>query len=61
MSASEAPARSKPGLVQRSLPWLITVACFTYLYIRIDGAAARAGSSAIPFLAQVFSEVSWTQ
>jgi hypothetical protein len=30
------------------LPWLITAACFAYLYTRIDAAAARHGQSALP-------------
>ena len=46
---------------QRALPWLVTLGCFTYLYFRIDGAAAREGSSAIPYLAKVFANVSWTR
>ena len=25
------------------LPWLITLACFTYLYFKLSGAAAREG------------------
>ena len=46
---------------QRALPWVITLGCFTYLYLRIDAAAAREGSSAIPYLAKVFANVSWTR
>jgi hypothetical protein len=56
---SEAQAAPRPSLAKRAIPWLVTVACFAYLYVRIDGAAAREGSSAIPFLAQVFADVSW--
>jgi hypothetical protein len=58
---SQAQASPRPSLAKRALPWVITVACFTYLYFRIDGAAAREGSSAIPYLAQVFADVSWTR
>jgi hypothetical protein len=58
---SETPERNRSGLAQRAIPWLVTIACFSYLYLRIDGAAAREGSSAIPYLAQVFSDVSWTR
>ena len=54
---SEAPRKSP--LWQRALPWAITIACFGYLYFRIEGQAARAGTSAIPFLAEVFGKVSW--
>jgi hypothetical protein len=43
----------------RAVPWLITIACFAFLYTRIDGAARRQGSSAIPFLLAVFEKVEW--
>ena len=46
---------------QKALPWLITVACFSYLYLQIDRQAAREGQDAIPFLAAVFADVSWTR
>jgi len=45
----------------RLLPWAVTIACFAYLYFQIDRQAARAGQSAIPFLAGVFANVSWTR
>ncbi len=59
---SEAPGgeRRRP-FWQRALPWAITLACFSYLYFQIDRQAARAGSSAIPFLLGVFADVSWTR
>lgn len=57
-ATAEMPARkSKP--LARALPWLITIACFAFLYTRIDGAARRQGSSAIPFLLAVFEKVDW--
>jgi hypothetical protein len=59
-----APEQSAPAArkrLQRLLPWAITLACFTYLYFEIDRQAAREGSSAIPFLARVFAQVSWTK
>jgi hypothetical protein len=56
-AAEAAPPRQ--GLLSRVLLWGVTVGCFVYLYFRIDGAAHRAGSSAIPFLASVFADVSW--
>ena len=43
----------------RLLPWIITIACFAFLYTRIDGAARRQGSSLVPYLAQVFEKVDW--
>ena len=57
MNQAQPPNRSNP--IQRALPWVISVACFSYLYFRIDGAAAREGSSAIPYLAKIFADVSW--
>ena len=38
-----APARRVAPLWQMLLPWLITAACFGYLYTRLDSAAARDG------------------
>jgi hypothetical protein len=52
-----APSRS--SALTRLLPWVITAACFAFLYTRIDAAAARQGSSAIPYLASVFERVDW--
>lgn len=51
----------KLPLWQRSLPWVVTIACFAYLYFRIEAQAARDGSSAVPYLANVFADVSWTR
>ena len=54
-----AGARSATPLWQRALPWLVTLACFTWLYTRIDAAAARQGQSAFVYLLDVFASVSW--
>ena len=43
----------------RALLWLITIACFAWLYTRIDAAAARAGETMASYLLQVFASVSW--
>jgi hypothetical protein len=51
--------RGKTPLWQHALPWLITIACFAYLYNRIDAQAARSGSTALQFLLDVFAKVSW--
>ena len=51
------PRRS--SLLARVAPWAITIACFAFLYTRIDGAARAQGSSALPFLASVFEKVDW--
>jgi hypothetical protein len=58
-TAAAAPVRKKPPLAARTLPWLVTLACFAFLYTRIDGAARRQGSSALPFLSAVFEKVDW--
>jgi hypothetical protein len=51
--------RRRSGALARLLPWAITAACFAFLYTRIDAAAARQGSSALPYLASVFEKVPW--
>ena len=62
---SEAPteatagARRGPPLWQRALVWGLTVACFAWLYTRIDAAAAREGETALSYLVSVFARVSW--
>jgi hypothetical protein len=42
------------------VPWLITGACFAYLYRRVD-AAAGPERSPLAYLAEVFGNVPWTQ
>jgi hypothetical protein len=54
-----ATGRRKATIVVRGLPWLITIACFAFLYTRIDAAAARHHSSAIAYLGAVFAKVAW--
>jgi hypothetical protein len=44
---------------KRALPWLLTFLCFSWLYTRIDAAAARQGETAVSYLAAVFASVSW--
>ncbi len=61
---TDAPRESptpRSGFARRALPWLITVACFAYLYVQIDRQAAREGQSVVPFLISVFAEVSWSK
>jgi hypothetical protein len=59
-AAAAAPARKQSPLA-RAIPWAIALACFVYLYFRIDAAAARQGSSFVPYLAGVFAGVPWTK
>jgi len=49
-----------PARWQQALPWLITIACFSYLYFQIERQAARQGQSAVELLLSVFQRVSWT-
>ena len=41
------------------LPWLVTAACFAFLYTRIAGPAGREGLSVAAYLGRVFAGVSW--
>ena len=50
------PARSRAG---RAAFLLLGIACFAYLYTRLDGAAAREGLSLAAYMAQVFENVRW--
>jgi hypothetical protein len=63
VTTADAPSR-KPAswrsVALRTLPWLITLACFAYLYRRID-AAAGPDRSPFAYLADVFGAVPWTQ
>jgi len=56
--ASTATPR-KPGLAARIVPWLVTIACFAYLGLKLDGAAARQGSTLVPYLGGIFATVPW--
>ncbi len=55
------PGEKKPKPWQRLLPFLITAACFAYLYSRLDRAAAAEGSRLLPYLVRSFENVSWTR
>jgi hypothetical protein len=58
-SAAAAAPRAKPKLWQRLLPWLITAACFAYLYSRLNSAAKSEGTRLLPYLARIFENASW--
>jgi len=49
--------KAKPW--QRLLPFLITAACFAYLYSLLSRAAAADGSRLLPYLLKSFENVSW--
>jgi len=46
-------------LLRRFGPWIITVACFGYLYARIAGEASRKGTTAAAYLGGIFASVDW--
>ena len=52
---------ARPGAPwwQRALLWLITIACFAWLYSRIDGVAASQGQTAAAYLLEIFASVPW--
>jgi hypothetical protein len=45
---------------QRALPWLVTLACFAFLYGRIDAAASREGKTLAVYFGEIFASVPWT-
>jgi len=56
-TAAAGARKAKPW--QRLLPFLITIACFAYLYNRLNHAAAAEGTSLLPYLAKSFENVNW--
>ena len=56
-AVAQAPRRA--ALWQRTLPWLITLVCFAWLYTRLASAAAREGTTLGAYLLSVFSSVRW--
>ena len=60
-AAPSVTRRRRAPLWQRLLPWLVTAACFAYLYARLARAAAADGQRLLPYLAGVFENVSWSR
>lgn len=58
-SAPSIPAGKKAKPWQRILPFVITAACFAYLYTRLRGAAAAEGSGLLAYLLKSFENVNW--
>jgi hypothetical protein len=52
-------ARRRGRVWLRLIPWLISAACFAYLYARVGAVAGRHGQTPLPYLAQIFAGVSW--
>ena len=60
--ATDAPsggARPSPGMAGRLGFLALSLACFAYLYYRLNGAAAREGLSLVGYMVQVFGTVQW--
>jgi len=55
------PTPARRGVLKQVAPWLITIACFAYLYSRMRGPAAAQGMSVAAYLAHAFSGVDWGQ
>jgi hypothetical protein len=55
--ATAAARKAKPW--QRLVPFLITAACFAYLYERLSRGAAAEGTSLLPYLLKSFENVNW--
>jgi hypothetical protein len=53
-------AKRLKSLTLRLVPWLITLACFAYLYRKLD-ATAGPDRSPLAYLGEVFAGVPWTQ
>ncbi|MFQ5417995.1 MAG: hypothetical protein ACE5FL_13250 [Myxococcota bacterium] len=56
---AEESARATPAAWQRSIPWLVTLVCFAYLYTRLDAAAGREDQSVVSYMLAVFQRVDW--
>ena len=52
-------AAPRSSLLKKILPWLITLACFAFLYSRIAGPAAAQNLSVVAYLGNVFASVNW--
>jgi len=59
--ATEPAAARRVPLWQKLIPWIITAACFAYLYTRVGAAAGREGETVFAYLGGVFAGVHWGQ
>ena len=58
-SGSDAAPSRRASTLGRVVFPLITAGCFVYLYLRLDGAAAREGLSLVDYMTRVFASVRW--
>lgn len=54
-----APTPRKKNALGRIVFLLLAAVCFTYLYYRLYGAAAREGLTLVEYMTQVFASVNW--
>ena len=59
MTAPTPATPPKRGVAGRLGFVALSLACFAYLYYRLNGAAAREGLSLVDYMVQVFSTVQW--
>src|SRR5207302_7651619 len=57
--STAAGKKAKPW--QKLLPYVITLACFAYLYDRLSHAASAEGTGLVPYLLRSFENVSWSR
>ena len=57
--APPTPARGNRSRALQLFSWAIAIGCFSYLYMRLSGAASREGLSLLEYLGGVFARVSW--
>ena len=58
-AGSRPPARPASSPLGRVAFLGLSIACFAYLYVRLNGAAAREGLSLVDYMAGVFANVEW--
>ncbi len=50
---------NEPSFFRKAIPWVITIACFAFLYTRIAGPAAAQEMTVVAFLSRAFASVNW--
>jgi hypothetical protein len=53
------PASPARRWLRALIPWAVTLACFAYLYARLDAAAGREGLSLGQYFGRAFGQVDW--
>ena len=58
---SDARPAPRSSAWQRALPWLVTLACFAFLYRRLGAAAGAHGAGLSEYLGGIFARVDWAR